>query len=555
MPVEITAPSPTATPASRLSGLGRVGARAAAAFAGGTLTAVAFLPFGWFPLALAGPWICFHLWERDNGRAAFVHGWLYTVALLSVGGYWLYLSPRELGNIHSPLAEILTGLFIAVMGLYMGLAGLLYVRLHERLPRPGRALLLLPVLWVGAEWLRSWALTGFPWFGLGYAALDTPLAGWGPLVGSHGMSLAVAATAGALAAALRSATLRGLRLPLLAVALLWGGGALLEGRSWTRPTGAPLRVALAQPGDWLRGVDNIDRWARIRPLTEKLLDEADLVVWPETLESLYLDEIDREDADAYWVGDQPLKKTLWNERWFLFDDRPRHFAVAAHQEGLLVGALEGMARARGKSVVAGFSITDNRRGLRYNSLIALGGRNRAVYDKRHLVPFGETLPLRHALSGFWEWLEIDRTLFSDSRNRTNLLPINGHLAGVSICFESAFSDDIRESLPAAHFLIMASSDRAFRGTVEPYQHQQVARMRALESGRWIARTNKTAITAAIAPDGRVASELPPDRQGVLKEWIQPRDGATPYVLLGNGPLLLWGVGVLTVTLLCRRRGR
>ena len=104
---------------------------------------------------------------------------------------------------------------------------------------------MLPALWVAAEWLRGWAFSGFPWLALGYAQLGTPLAGYAPVLGVYGVSLAVAVTAGALATVVLGTKRE--RIVAVVVALVaWGGGALLTQLRWTQPLGAPVQVALVQ---------------------------------------------------------------------------------------------------------------------------------------------------------------------------------------------------------------------------------------------------------------------------------------------------------------------
>jgi len=527
---------PPALPIPRVS---QRGWRALAALGGGALTGLSFVPLDFLaPLVFVGPLVCFLLWERDKQAAAFFHGWLFMVALLSVGGYWLYLTPQALAHLHSPLGELFTAAFVSAMSLYLGIAGSWFALAGRRLPLTVRALGLLPAVWVLAEWLRSWVLTGFPWFGLGYAVIDTPLAGWAPLFGSYGMSAAVAMTAGAVVILLRRPGPRPVGWALVALIGLWGGGALLRPIAWTHPASPPLRVALVQTYHKTRGMTKLDRWKWLVPMTRTLLRDHDAVIFPETVESLFMVEIDGETPQAYLADSHSLTKRLWSERSVAIDGVPRRFAVATYQEEALTGPLEQAARTEGRGLVLGVAVRDNQRYASYNSLLSLGGPTRVLYDKRHLVPFGERLPLSESLAPVWRWLRLRDPPFHPGRSHGNRLPVGRYQAGVSVCYESAFSREIREALPAARLLIMASNDGVFAGTIEPEQHQQVVRMRALETGRWVARANRVGVTAVTAADGSVVAQLPLYRYGVLTSQVVPLAGMTPYVRWGDGPMLL-----------------
>jgi apolipoprotein N-acyltransferase len=118
--------------------------------------------------------------------------------------------------------------------------------------------------------------------------------------------------------------------------------------------------------------------------------------------------------------------------------------------------------------------------------------------------------------------------------------------GVAICYEIAFGEPLRAALPDAAFLVTVANDSWFDGTPEPAQHLDMARMRALESGRWLLRAALSGHTAIVAPSGAIVRRLPPGRADVLEGEITPRTGATPYVRWGSGPLLLLCGAVLSI---------
>jgi apolipoprotein N-acyltransferase len=125
-----------------------------------------------------------------------------------------------------------------------------------------------------------------------------------------------------------------------------------------------------------------------------------------------------------------------------------------------------------------------------------------------------------------------------------LLSAAGQPLGVSICFEDAFARDVLKDLPEATLLVNVSNDAWFDGSHEAYQHHAIARMRALESGRYMLRATNTGITSIIDPHGEEIAKAPRYEVYVLNATVQPMRGATPYVLWGDYLLLVAGVLVL-----------
>jgi apolipoprotein N-acyltransferase len=123
--------------------------------------------------------------------------------------------------------------------------------------------------------------------------------------------------------------------------------------------------------------------------------------------------------------------------------------------------------------------------------------------------------------------------FSPGDSARPLLRVGPHLAGASICYEDAFAAEVVEALPEAAYLINVSNDAWFGDSLAPHQHLAIARMRALENERWMLRSTNTGISAVIDHKGRVVGTVPPFERGSFSAEIQPRAGATPFVLVGN----------------------
>ncbi|MBK1702373.1 apolipoprotein N-acyltransferase [Thiococcus pfennigii] len=471
----------------------------ALALGAGALAVLAFAPFGWYllaPLALA---LLYEALRGRRGAGAFGIGWAFGLGLMGLGVFWIRISMNQFGNMDAWAANLLAGLFIAVVALYYGLAGWLIARL-DRGPAWVGPLLALPGAWVLFEWLRGWLFTGFPWLAIGYSQVDGPLAGFAPLVGVYGLGLVVAVAGGLLWVATLGAQGR----PpwarwgaLAALALLYVVGAALAPIPWSEARGAPLRAAVLQ-GNVPQSL-KWDESARL-PTIENYIDltiehlDNDVLVWPETALPDFLDRL-REPLI------EPLAERL---------------------------------REEGVDLVFGVPVRDAARDAYYNGLASIGTAE-GLYYKRHLVPFGEFLPFRPWLGPIVEWFEVPMSDFSRGPMARPLIQVDGLPVGVSICYEDAFPTELGQALPEAAYLINVSNDGWFGDSLAPHQHLQIARMRALENARPLLRATNTGISAIIDYRGRLLGIVPAFERGAFGAAIQPRSGATPFVRLGNVP--------------------
>ena len=483
------------------------------AFAGGALALLAFAPWSLYPLAFAGTALLLALWRTATPRQAFFEGYAFGLGLLGFGVFWVHISIDQFGNVGTLLAILITLLFIASMALYYGLAGWLALRLAGDRACSGPALLLFCSLLLSAEWLRGWLFGGFPWLALGYSQIDGPLGAWAPVLGVYGVSWLVYLSAALVISLVLTGRWR--LVALGGLVLIWGGALLLEGHPWTQPAGRSLQVAIVQGN-----VPQALKWRREmrQPTLQRYLGltrgqwDKDLVVWPETAVPALADQV----------------------------------------EASLLAPLEREVQAHGRSLLLGVPVREQ--GRYYNSMLSLGA-SRGRYDKRHLVPFGEFMPLKGLLQPLVDWLNIPMSDFSAGRAAKPLLQLAGYPAGISICYEDAFGEEVIEALPEAAFLVNASNDAWFGDSLALHQHLEIARMRARESGRYLLRATNTGISALIDQRGALLARSPLNRQFVLEGELVPMQGMTPYARFGNrGVLLLAGLGALLALCLLRCSG-
>ena len=482
----------------------------AAALVAGALTVAGYAPLAVFPLpflTLAGLLL---LWRSAaTPRAAFRMGFAFGAGVFGVGVSWVYVSLHDFGMMPAPLAAMGTLAFCAILALYPAAAGWCLARLG-RAPLAS-ALIAFPAAWTLFEWLRGWVFTGVPWLALGYSQVDSPLAGFAPVVGTYGVSFVTALCAGLLVVVVTGsgkARLAG----GVALVLAFGLGQLLKQIDWTSPQGAPLKVALLQGNIPQDLKFQADRYAATLAIYKRLVEasEGQLIVLPETAIPRFLDAVDP-------------------------------------------GYLRDIARIaveRRADVLIGVPIRDPD-GRYFNSVISVGTSPSQRYDKSHLVPFGEFVP--PGFSWIVKTFAIPLTDFSLGPENPKPLALAGQLVAPNICWEDAFGEEIILQLPQATLLANVSNVAWFGDSLAPAQHLQISRMRALETGRTMLRATNTGVTAIIDPRGRVVARLPQFTEGILTGEVQAYAGASPYVKSGNTPIVLACIALLAALAVIRRR--
>jgi apolipoprotein N-acyltransferase len=480
-----------------------------AALSAGALTVAGFAPLALAPLPLVTVAALLWLWRRAaTPLDALAIGFAFGAGLFGAGKSWVYVSLHDFGQMPAPLAAIATLVYCAILALYPAGAGWCLARLKSG-PALG-ALLAMPALWTLFEWVRGWLFTGVPWLALGYSQVDSPLAGFAPAVGVYGVSYATALCAGLVYAVVACAQIRWAS--VLALALVMGLGYGLKQIEWTQPEGAPTSVSLLQ-GDVPQDLKfRPDRYAQTLATYKRLIEDsrARLIILPETAIPRFLDLVD-----------------------------PSYLREIAR-----------IAVEHGADILLGVPLRDPE-GRYFNSVISVGVSPTQRYDKSHLVPFGEFVP--PGLSWAVKTLAIPLADFSRGPTHPEPLKIAGQRVAPNICWEDAFGEEIIRQLPQATLLVNVSNVAWFGNSLAPAQHLQISRMRSIETGRAMLRATNTGVTAIIDPHGRLVARLPQFTEGALLGEVRGYTGATPYVRLGNYPIVLICLGLLTLLAFFRRR--
>lgn len=461
---------------------------AALAVGGGVCWGVCFgiaPPFGLAFLALVP--LASLAFRRRAGWWGGVHG---TVAWL-VALPWIVPTLRSFGGIPTPGAVGLLLLMAAYLGAYDGLWAFLVGRWGRDRPLP--VTLGLGVgLWMLLEIVRGRMIGGFPWNPAATAWIDLdgalPLASW---IGALGVSGCVVAVPMALALSWRR------RLPEAAAAVVLGIGILLVTASrWAGPEeSGPFREGLAL--------------SVLQPDHRIVLDDA-AAVWAQ-----YRDLIEMSRAECRDHGPRVLfwpESAAWPHSW---PSSPRLRADVAELAAL------GCPVVLNSTMPAGDRV--------YNSALFVGADGIAGrYDKRHLVPFGETVPFADVLP-FVGRIAREAGDFA-AGEEASLLEIGTERVAMAICFEVVFSRAVLEQVRGGGTILATVTNDAWYGpTAAPHQHFRSARFRAAETGRPLVRAALTGISALVDPRGRVAASLSVGEKGVLRGQVRGHETRTLYV--------------------------
>ncbi|HIJ61085.1 MAG TPA: apolipoprotein N-acyltransferase [Rhodospirillaceae bacterium] len=452
--------------------------RWAAAFGLGLVAALALPPVYAVPLLwLAFPGLILLLDGAGGAAGAFAVAWWFGFGHFSLGLYWishaLLVDPVRFGWM-IPFAVFGLG---GLLAMFTGAAGWAAWRWGASPVSRG---LWLAIAWAAMEWLRSWVLTGFPWNLMASVWLPVlPMAQAVSLAGSYGLGLLTVAVASLAVAWRQNRAAVAAGHLLLAAVFAWGWARL---PAEALPTVAGLRLRLVQAN-----IEQTLKWRpelRLQHLRRQLeltrspgFDAVTDVVWSETAAPSFLDQ----DAEA------------------------RALVAQAVPPGglLLAGAVRGTP-----SGVEPFRI--------WNSLLAIDHQGTIVagYDKAHLVPFGEYVPLRGILP-LANKLTAGEVDFSRGPGPTSLELPGLPPVGPLICYEVIFPAEVVDPGHRPRWLLNVTNDGWFGLSAGPYQHFAAARLRAIEQGLSLVRAANTGISAVVDGYGRVVAELGLGRTGVL----------------------------------------
>ncbi|WP_084349560.1 apolipoprotein N-acyltransferase [Moraxella oblonga] len=488
------------------------------AFIAGACFSFALAPYKFWALAILSPMALYALLiQLASPKRAFWVGEIYGFGVWLVGAFWLYTSIHEYGNIPAWLAYLMIGVLALIMGLFHAVMAWVFVRFIGRQP------LAFASLWVIQEWMKTWFLTGFPWLFVGYAFTEVAwLASFAPVLGVFGVSFLAVLFGASLVEVIRQK----INYLYISAGLLFVGVVLhLINPNWTKPTGESLSVSLIQGNipqemKWLTEF----RYETLQIYASLSRTEwgQDVVVWPEASIPMFQDEADRFLRAIY--GEAKKKGSTW---------------------------ITGIPYRDGEN----FDPAKQEYPNFYNTVMAVGNNQVGLYKKQHLVPFGEYVPFEGMLNILPNLANMqDVASFSRGDDKQVPLMVKGKNMGSAICYEVAYPNTTRKNAKNTEFLLTISNDAWFGTSTGPHQHLQMVQMRSLEMGRWFMRATNTGITAFIDEKGKIVKQAPQFEPAILRHDVPSFVGATPFMRMGNYPILFISMMLILLSFIARKQG-
>ncbi len=509
---------------------------ALAAIVLGLIGACAYPPLHLWPLGLAAlAGFVLLVYQAATRRAALWIGWCFGWAHLTLANNWIATAFTHQAKMPEFLGWLAVPMLCIYLAWYPAFAALAAHVLAKKRPLWAFGLVLAGA-WIVTEWLRGWVFTGYPWPPLGLMLLggwDTPgLARLLPFMGTYalsGLTLLVAAVLLAVLVARRWVKAGGL--VLLLAALMFAPSLQIE---VTRPADV-VEYTLVQPyipqSEINDGSKFEEQFERIARLTMPGREQSRLVLWPESAVPDYLEDgyPDRFYLQMTAGGDPTLA-------------RKRIGRVIGAESTLLTGVVNLNIAPRPGNVPGAVSAR--------NSVMAINGAGAIVggYDKAHLVPYGEYLPMRPILEplGLSRLVAGSIDYLPGPGPRTLDLGVHGK-AGVMICYEIVFSGHVADRATRPDYIFNPSNDGWF-GTWGPPQHLAQARMRAAEEGLPVLRSTTTGISAVIDANGVVRQTIGMGKAAALEGVIPAANAPTLFARWGHALTLGWAALLIALGL-------
>lgn len=490
-------------------------------FGAGGLSILSMAPFHFWPVLFFTLPVFFWAVDSDqinagrNLRAALWRGWAFGFGYQLAGLYWIGFSFLVQAERFAALMPFAILALTASLGLFFGFAGVLFRSIRGRVPSGLPRIALLALVIMVAEWLRGHIFTGFPWNILGYAlTMPLPLMQWTGLFGIYVLTAVTVITLASpvilLAAPVQPRPLRQILMTTvvpLTLALIYGLWQLSA-----NPTvlNKDVRLRLVQPAFSQR--EKFDPQMR-GPIFRRHL-ELSAEGFSETAGSQ--------------EGSKPTH-VIWPEAAIPFFVRRDKSALRAIADALPdhVQVIAGTFRINASPEVPNEAVVSYRV---FNSALTIGGDGqvKSIYDKIHLVPFGEYLPAQKMLNALgFENLTRTSGGLEPGRGPRRLMRIDGlPPVAMLICYEASFPQDVVQGAERPGLLINLTNDAWFGTTTGPYQHLHQTRLRAVEQGLPMLRSANTGVSAIVDPVGRLLASLPLNATGVIDSSL-PKAVRTP----------------------------
>ncbi|WP_119327986.1 apolipoprotein N-acyltransferase [Cysteiniphilum halobium] len=473
----------------------------------GVMLTLSFSPIGLSIFAFISLILLMQILQRQQHmRRCLWLGFCYGIGFFGSSISWIYVSIHAFSQ-SIFLGVTLTIVFILFLSLFFLIFGYAYAKLkdHHFFYR----ILLLPVVWLILELLRTHLFTGFPWVLLGYSQTHTFLAGFAPIGSVFLVGFIVCFISTCISEAINH-----FRQPKIIISMLISIivtlviALLLQQIKWTKSDGIEKSVSILQ-GNFIQD----QKWdpSMLQTIinyyyTTTKDNPADLVFWPE--------------------NSIPTFKTF----------------IAP-----LLRQVDDLGDKQHSAILVG-TVALNSKKQYFNSAFVYG-LGSGHYYKHHLVPFGEYYPFAYFLEPFMAYFNIPMSSFTKGDEVQPLLKMNGLSVALFICYEIAYPSEVRAQLQNANLIAVISDDAWFGDSLAPWQHEEISQMRAIETGRYVIQATNNGVTSIINPKGQTIASLPRNKQAILKGKVYGMTGQTPWTIYGLLPITLLSLLFMVIALI------
>ncbi|VFP88170.1 Apolipoprotein N-acyltransferase [Candidatus Erwinia haradaeae] len=481
----------------------------------GAMGTLSFSPYNIWPAALIS---LFGLQILTLSRTIYQVsgiGFIWGVGLFGSGISWVYTSIASFSGMPCLINMLLVLFFIFYLSFYPLLFTIILNFLCMEVCFL-RCVIVAPALWQITEFLRGSILTGFPWLQFGYSQVDGPLKFLAPVIGVEGITFTLMIITGLIVHAVFKRNV----ISVLAITLLLLIHWPLRMFYWFKPLSQrAVNVALVQGNiapSLKRDTKQLNHILNTyTQLSDPYIGKVPIIIWPES-------------AIPDLEGNQQSFLSTFDHKLQMSDTI------------VVTGILDARLKEDSYHI--------------YNSIIVFGAHQpynyfrSSRYQKNHLVPFGEYIPLEHFLRLFRSFVNFPIPISGHGSYIQPLLRVGNYNLSPSICYEVVLRQKIYDNFRSeSDFFIILSNDAWFGQSIAPWQHIQMAQMRSLELGRPSLYSSNNGVTAIIDANGTIIRMIPQFVSGVLVEKVIPTTGLTPYSRFGN-----WSVWVITLYFLMFR---
>lgn len=471
----------------------------------GAIGTLAYAPFDIWIIAFASSAGLMWAATLEHKKTALWTTFAWSIGYFCTGVNWVSVSMTQFGGV----PVMVSYLAVLLLACYLAIYNLLFSVISHKLKLNNP--FALAAIFTFTEYLRGVVFTGFPWLQFGYSLIDSPFAGIAPIFGVEGLTFLVIVASSYLVNIVKKECRIASSFAILAVILSISVATRFLNFVQINEEKQPLVISLVQ--------GNIEQKMKWDP---KHFNHS-----VQTYEQLILPHLD--NSDVIILPESAIPSL----------------------ENQIVGILEAwdnLSYQNNSEIIIG-TLYENEKQELFNSAVLLG-QDKAYdlhknerYNKHHLVPFGEYVPFGSILNWMREVFILPINL-SQGHFIQNPIIAKNHRFNMAICYEIIFGHQVQQNQKSqnADYLLTITNDAWFGSSIGPWQHFQIARMRALELGKPLLRAANTGITAVVDPKGKVIHQLPQFTADVLTATIQPTKGDTPFKQFGTW--LIYGLSLL-----------